>query len=149
MCIRDRFGGYGYYVPLIYANKSGLNTIMYIQNGGLECSSLELWFKAQEDCLRARICDVATLAPGETFQFDAADCVGPDWQGSAWIRASEPMGVAVDIYGRDILMTYIGEPAPFDYVREDGTGVAAADTGERVAFGPLAYSCLLYTSRCV
>ncbi|HRA19889.1 MAG TPA: hypothetical protein PLZ56_05560, partial [Anaerolineae bacterium] len=134
------FGGYGYYVPLIYANKAGLNTVMYIQNGGLECSSLELWFKAQEDCLRARICDVATLAPGETYQFDAADCVGPDWQGSAWIRASEPMGVAVDIYGRDILMTYIGEPAPFDYVREDGTGVAAADTGERVAFGPLAYS---------
>jgi len=61
------FGGYGYYVPLIYANKAGLNTVIYIQNGGLECSSLELWFKAQDDCLRARICDVATLAPGETY----------------------------------------------------------------------------------
>ncbi|HQZ72013.1 MAG TPA: hypothetical protein PK826_11895 [Anaerolineae bacterium] len=133
------FGGHGYYVPLIYANKAGLNTVMYIQNGGLECSSLELWFKAQDDCLRARICDVATLAPGETYQFDASDCVGPDWQGAAWIRASEVMGVAVDIYGRDILMTYIGEPAPFDYTAiEDGD--ASPATGEKIAYGPLIYS---------
>ncbi|MCE7939080.1 MAG: hypothetical protein DYG90_10970, partial [Chloroflexi bacterium CFX6] len=50
------FGGFGYYVPLIYADKAGLNTVMYIQNGGLECSSIEIWFKAQDDCLRARIC---------------------------------------------------------------------------------------------
>jgi len=133
------FGGFGYYVPLIYANKAGLNTVMYIQNGGLECSSLELWFKAQDDCLRARICDVGTLAPGETYQFDASDCVGPDWQGSAWIRASEWMGVAVDIYGRDILMTYVGEPAPFDYTAlEDGE--ASPTTGEKIAYGPLIYS---------
>ena len=138
------FGGFGYYVPLIYANKAGLNTVMYIQNGGLECSSLELWFKAQDDCLRARICDVATLAPGETYQFDASDCVGPDWQGSAWIRASEWMGVAVDIYGRDILMTYIGEPAPYSYNLLDDKGnpkvVASPETGEKIAYGPLIYS---------
>ena len=59
--------------------------------------------QAQDDCLRARICDVATLAPGETYQFDASDCVGPDWQGAAWIRASEVMGVAVDIYGLSLI----------------------------------------------
>ncbi len=136
------FGGFGYYVPLIYADKAGLNTVMYIQNGGLECSSIEIWFKAQDDCLRARICDVLTLAPGESFQFDATDCVGPDWQGSAWIRSSEPMGVAVDIVGRDILMTYVGEPAPYDYVMEmNGEIVGEAFTNaEKVAFGPLIYS---------
>jgi uncharacterized repeat protein (TIGR01451 family) len=132
------FGGFGYYVPLVYANRAGLNTVLYIQNGGLECSSLEIWFKGQDDCLRARICDVATLAPGETYQFDASDCVGPDWQGSAWIRASEWMGVAVDIYGRDILMTYIGEPAPFDFGALDGD--TSPSTGEEVAYGPLIYS---------
>ncbi|MBK7779230.1 MAG: hypothetical protein IPJ58_00290 [Ardenticatenia bacterium] len=108
--------------------------------GGLECSSLEIWFKAQDDCLRARICDVATLAPGETYQFDASDCVGPDWQGSTWIRASEPMGVAVDIYGRDILITYIGEPEPYNFMQEDGSGEISPTTGERVAYGPLIYS---------
>ena len=138
------FGGYGYYVPLIYANKAGLNTVLYVQNGGLECSSLELWFKAQDDCLRARICDVATVAPGETYQFDASDCVGPDWQGSAWIRASEPMGIAVDVYGRDILMTYVGEPAPYHYNTRDSKGkpvtVETPTTGEQIAYGPLIYS---------
>ena len=138
------FGGYGYYVPLVYANKAGLNTVIYIQNGGLECSSLEIWFKAQDDCLRARICDVGTLAPGETFQFDASDCVGPDWQGSAWIRASEVMGIVVDIFGRDIMMSYIGEPQPFNYalLNEDGEFdfVDSPTTGEKVAYGPLIYS---------
>ena len=137
------FGGYGYYVPLIYAEKAGLNTVIYIQNGALECSSVEIWFKGQDDCLRARICDILALAPGETFQFDASDCVGPDWQGSAWIRTSEAMGIAVDIYGRDILMTYIGEPQPYNYVMEmDGelVGESTPTTGEKVAFGPLIYS---------
>ncbi len=137
------FGGHGYYVPLIYAEKAGLNTVMYIQNGGLECSSVEIWFKAQDDCLRARICEIFTLAPGESYQWDASDCVGPDWQGSAWLRASQPMGIAVDIFGRDILMTYIGEPQPYHYVFDDGTGELEFedfDQGDRVLFGPLMYS---------
>ncbi len=135
------FGGYGYYVPLIYADKAGFNTIMYIQNGGLECSSVEIWFKAQDDCLRARICDISTLAPGETYQFDASDCVGMDWLGAAWVRASEPLGIAVDIYGRDALMTYIGEPQPFDYeIEEDERLGPVFNTAEQVAYGPLIYS---------
>ncbi len=131
------FGGYAYWVPLVYANKGGLNTIIYIQNGGLECSSLELWFRATDDCLRARICDVSTLAPGETYQFDASDCVGPDWQGTAWVRASEPMGLAVDIYGADVLTTHIGEPDA--YVYPDPIDEVFAQW-ENVAFGPLIYS---------
>jgi hypothetical protein len=136
------FGGFGYYVPLIYADKAGLNTVMYIQNGGLECSSIEIWFKAQDDCLRARICDITTLAPGETYQYDATDCVGPDWQGSAWVRSSEPMGIVVDIYGRDILMTYVAEPAPFNYVFTvaDDPEFKLFRPGNRVLFGPLIYS---------
>ena len=87
------FGGFGYYAPLLYADKGGFNTSIYIQNAGLECSSIEIWFKAQDDCLRAKICEIFTLAPGETYQFDASDCVGPDWQGSAWLRSSQPLGI--------------------------------------------------------
>ncbi|MCB9176287.1 MAG: hypothetical protein H6648_03940 [Caldilineae bacterium] len=138
------FGGFGYYVPLIYAEKAGLNTVMYIQNGGLECSSVEIWFKAQDDCLRARICEIFTLAPGESYQWDASDCVGPDWQGSAWLRSSQEMGIAVDIFGRDVLMTYTGEPQPYAYVLANADGepevVASVTTGETVAYGPLMYS---------
>ncbi len=130
-------------MPLLYADKAGFNSVMYIQNGGLECSSIEIWFKAQDDCLRARICEIFTLAPGETYQFDASDCVGPDWQGSAWLRSTQPLGIAVDIIGRDVLMTYTGEPAAFAY-DPDATGLKPGDAvftmGDQVAFGPLMYS---------
>jgi hypothetical protein len=131
------YGGYGYYVPLVYADKAGFNSWIYIQNGGLECSSVEIWFKDQEECLRARICEVSTLAPGETLQFDPNDCVS-QFQGSAWIRTSQPMAVAVDIVGRDVLMTYVGEPAEINYTFDPAE--AAATEGNQVAFGPLIYS---------
>jgi hypothetical protein len=54
------------------------------------------------------------------------------------------MGIAVDIFGRDILMTYTAEPQPFSYVITDEDGepevVESVTTGEKVAFGPLMYS---------
>jgi len=136
------FGGFAYYAPLLYADKAGFNSIMYIQNGGLECSSVEIWFKAQDDCLRARICEIFTLAPGETYQFDATDCVGPDWQGSAWLRSSQPLGIVVDIIGRDVMMTYIGEPSQFFYAFDplDPADDIGFSMGNQVAFGPLMYS---------
>jgi hypothetical protein len=132
------FGGFGYYVPLLYADKAGFNSVMYIQNGGLECSSIEIWFKAQDDCLRARICEVFTLAPGESFQWDATNCVGPDWQGSAWLRSSQPLGIAVDIIGRDVMMTYIAEPSEINYSFDPTTPYVTE--GDQVAYGPLIYS---------
>ncbi|MFN2114714.1 MAG: hypothetical protein ACK2T6_03300, partial [Anaerolineae bacterium] len=132
------YGGFGYYVPLVYADKAQFNTWIYIQNGGLECSSVEVWFKAQDDCLRARICAISTLAPGETYQLDASDCVGPGWQGSAWVRTSQPMGVAVDVIGRDVLMTYVGEPTEINYTFNPYE--AYATPGNQVAYGPLTYS---------
>jgi uncharacterized repeat protein (TIGR01451 family) len=135
------YGGYGFYVPLLYADKAGFNSIMYIQNGGLECSSIEIWFKAQDDCLRAKICEIFTLAPGETYQWDASDCVGPDWQGSAWLRSTQPLGIVVDIIGRDVLMSYMGEPAEFAYaLGEEPEDQISFSQGNRVAYGPLMYS---------
>jgi hypothetical protein len=131
------YGGYGYYVPLVYADKAGFNSWIYIQNSGLECSSVEIWFKDQEECLRARICEVSTLAPGETLQVDPNDCVS-QFQGSAWIRTSQPMAVAVDIVGRDVLMTYVGEPEELNYTFDPEE--ATFSEGNQVAFGPLIYS---------
>ncbi|MBK6767957.1 MAG: SBBP repeat-containing protein [Ardenticatenales bacterium] len=132
------YGGYSYYVPLVYASAAGFNTIIYIQNGGLMCSSLEIWFKARDDCLRATICDIATLAPGETYQLDANDCVGPDFQGSAWIRSTQVMGIAVDIIGGDVLMTYVGEPGEINYTFDPNKSTTR--DGNQVAFAPLTYS---------
>ena len=137
------FGGYGYYVPLIYADKAGFNSVMYIQNGGLECSSVEIWFKAQDDCLRARICEIFTLAPGETLPVrrhrTASARTGRAAPGCA---RTQPLGIAVDIIGRDVLMTYVGEPASYDvHVRSRGSGDDDVFTmGDQVAYGPLMYS---------
>jgi hypothetical protein len=131
------YGGFAFHVPLVFATKGGFNSIFYIQNGGLECSSIEIWFKAQDDCLRARICEVFTLAPGETFQFDASHCIGPDWQGSAWVRASQPLGIVVDLIGRDVLMSYIAKPGELNYSLD---GRKYFSSGSQVAYGALIYS---------
>ncbi|MEO8084750.1 MAG: DUF11 domain-containing protein, partial [Ardenticatenales bacterium] len=134
----DVFGGYSFFVPLVYAAKGGYNSILYIQNGGLACSSVEIWFQQQESCLRATLCDIATLAPGESYQLDASDCVGPDFQGSAWIRATQQAGIVVDIIGHDLLMTYVGEPAELNYSFNPRKATYTA--GNQVGFAPLVYS---------
>ena len=48
------------------------------------------------------------------------------------------MGIAVDIVGRDVLMTYVGEPAELNYTFDPEQ--AAWSQGNQVAFGPLIYS---------
>jgi hypothetical protein len=131
------YGGYAFYAPLVYADRNGFTSWLYIQNGGTECTSLEIWFKAQNDCLRPQVCDVANLAPGETYQFDAASCVGPDWIGSAYVRGSQPLGMVVDTVGLDLLTSYHGVPAELKY-NFDGPAVFTASS--EIAYGPLLYS---------
>ncbi len=131
------FGGYAFYAPSLYAGSGGFNSILYIQNGGLECTSLELWFKGHDDCLRPRICDVLTLAPGESYQFDVSSCLPQGWVGNAWIRSTQPLGVAVDHSGNDVLMTYTGMPSELNFSWD---GHAYYTTGSAVAYGPLIYS---------
>jgi uncharacterized repeat protein (TIGR01451 family) len=132
------FGGYAYYVPILYADWNEFNSFMYIQNGGLECSSVEIWLREQEDCIHVRICEIFTLAPGETFQFDPNGCVGPTFQGSAWLRASQPLGIVVDLFGKDVLMTYEGFPAELNFTFDPR--LSFFTTANQVAYGPLLYS---------
>jgi len=131
------YGGYAFFTPSLLAGFGGYTSILYIQNAGLECTSVELWFKSFEDCLRPRICDVLTLAPGESHQFDTSSCMPSGWAGSAWVRSSEPLALAVDHVGNDVLMTYTGVPGELNYVHN---GQALFTTGSTVAFGPLVYS---------
>jgi len=131
------YGGFAYFTPALYAGSAGLSSFIYLQNMGLECTSVELWLRAPDDCLRARICDIMTLAPGETHPFDVSGCMPAGWSGSAWIRSSEPLAVAVDNLGHDVLMTYTGFPSELNYVFN---GKAYFTTGSPVAYGPLIYS---------
>jgi uncharacterized repeat protein (TIGR01451 family) len=126
------FGGYGYYAPMVFAEQTGLNTILHIQNSGILCTSLELWFKGQDNCLRPILGDVLALAPGETVHFDASTVVGPGWLGSAWVRSTQPMGIIVDTFGPNHFTSYTATPA--DVYELDFT------YGNQVNFAPLIYS---------
>ena len=130
------FGGYAFYAPVVYSGFMGMNSMLYIQNSGDECTSLELWFKAQDDCLRAQVCEVMALAPGYTAQFNAQSCVPPGFVGSVWIRSTQPLGIVVDQLGSNTLMSYNGRAASQNYTssRLDFMG-----GGSQVAYGPLMY----------
>ncbi|MFQ5593176.1 MAG: SdrD B-like domain-containing protein [Anaerolineae bacterium] len=123
------FGGFSYYVPVVYADSGGLSSWLYIQNSGLSNMGVELWFQEQNECLRAQIVEILCVAPGETGLYNVSDAVGPSFVGSVWIRTSQPSGVVVDHIGQDVLMTDTGVPAKN----------AEFDSGSEVLFGPLIY----------
>jgi hypothetical protein len=132
-------GGYSYYAPILYGDKDGLTSWLYLQNSDSDwCTSVEVWVLEQEGCLRPVVCEVTQLAPGETYAMDvAAECTGGGFQGSAYIRASKPLGVVVDHVGNNLLMSYRGMPA------ELSGAVPGPDpyftAGSFVNYGPLVY----------
>jgi len=132
-------GGYSYYAPIVYGDKDGLTSWLYLQNSDSAwCTSVEVWVWGQDSCLRPVVCEVSQLAPGETYAMDvAAECLGGGFQGSAYIRASKPLGVVVDHVGNNLLMTYRGVPA------ELNTGLFGSEpyftAGSLVNYGPLIY----------
>jgi hypothetical protein len=131
------FGGFAFYTPVVYSGFLGFNSWLYIQNSGSECTSVELWFKAQDDCLRSQICEVMALSPGYTAQFNVATCVPPGFVGSAWIRATQPLGIVVDQIGSNALMSYTGVAAQLCFIFNGQC--ADSGGGAKVAYGPLIY----------
>ena len=136
-------GGYAYYTPLVWATfgspPDDLNTILHIQNSGTECTSVELWFQTQDNCLRYVVGDILKLAPGEAYQFDPNTVMGPDWQGSAWIASSQPLGIVVDIVGRDLFGAYRGVPADSFAGFGDLDNPNTFSLGSLVNYAPLIY----------
>ncbi|MFQ5459814.1 MAG: hypothetical protein ACE5EL_03380, partial [Anaerolineae bacterium] len=126
------FGGYTYYAPLVMADAGGLSSWLWIQNSGIECTSLEIWFKAQDNCLRPILGDVLSLAPGESIHFDPNTVVGPGWIGSAWIRGSQPLGLVVDTLGPNHFTSTRGLPGDVDSL--------PFTLGTQVNYAPLLYS---------
>ncbi|MFQ5460691.1 MAG: hypothetical protein ACE5EL_07855, partial [Anaerolineae bacterium] len=127
-----RFGGYTYYAPLVLADVGDLDSWIWIQNSGIQCTSLEIWFKAQDNCLRPILGDVLSLAPGESVHFDPNTVVGPGWTGSAWIRGSQPLGVVVDTMGANHFTSYKGVTGAVDSL--------GFNLGAQVNYAPLIYS---------
>jgi hypothetical protein len=124
------FGGHMYYAPLNFNDYNDLTTTLIIQNAGDGCTSVDIWYKEQGDCLRACIDEVLALAPGEAVRLTPPN-LPLGTKGSAWIRASQPLAIIVDESGRDLLLTYRGVPA-------DSAG-ADFTAGSLVNYVPLLY----------
>ncbi len=132
------FGGFTYYTPLLYGSRRGLTSWIYIQNAGDRCTLVDVSFHQQGDCLRTQIMRIDNLAPGEHYALDVASTVGTDWIGSATISAGQPLALAVDNVGNDLLMTYTGLPSTLDYTFED-PGDADSSAGSQVNYAPLVF----------
>jgi subtilisin family serine protease len=124
------FGGFMYYVPVLYNNLDGWNSKIIVQNSGNECTSLEIWYKTQDDCLRSQIYSVDVLTPGESVRL-TPDGLPPGRRGSAWLRSSQPLGIVVDQQGNDMLLTSRGMPAD--------SFSAGFSAGSLVNYAPLIY----------
>lgn len=124
------FGGFMYYVPVLYNDRGGWSSRITVQNGGYECTGVEVWYKTQDDCLRSEINSVSVLSPGESIRL-SPEGLPTERRGSAWIRASQPLGIVVDQRGNDMLLTSRGVPAD--------SFSAGFSAGSLVNFAPLIY----------
>lgn len=129
------FGGYRYLAAPIYSDDAGLASLLHIQNAGSAAASVELWFRTAGACDGGERCRVLTVHPGATAVVDATDCRAPSWTGSAWLKSSAPLAIAVDTVGRDTLATFQGV-APSAVTGP--TGEAVFGGGDLTAYGPLA-----------
>ncbi|MSP11751.1 MAG: hypothetical protein EXR62_02215 [Chloroflexi bacterium] len=131
------YGGFAYYVPLIWnQGQGGYNTTIWIQNSGDECTSIEIYFQQQDQCLHPIIGEILFLSPGETRAFNPGTIVNTPWQGSAWIRASQPLGIVVDVKGKDMFGSYRGFPSQLQYTFN---GTPFYTPGSSVNYAPLIY----------
>jgi len=110
-----RTGAYMYYATLNLGQNNPLiwTSTLWIQNCGNECTSIELWYYKQGDCLRAEVVEVLALCPGESVRVDQPTYLGANWLGSVWIRTTQPMGIVVDQVDKNqtMLMSYRALPA--------------------------------------
>lgn len=136
-------GGYTYYAPLIWATfgppPKDWSSVLHIQNSGSVCTSVEVWYQRQGDCARAQIDDILALAGGESWELDPNRVVGPDFQGSAWIRSSQPLGIIVEQVGMDMFMSYRAFPADVSSATAIPPGGDLFTAGSLVNYAPLIY----------
>ncbi|MSP13758.1 MAG: DUF11 domain-containing protein [Chloroflexi bacterium] len=63
------YGGFAYYVPLIWnQGLGGYNTSICIQNSGDECTSVEIYFQQQDQCLHL-VLPTPVYAPGQKVNY--------------------------------------------------------------------------------
>lgn len=95
----DRVAWVGTYAaPVVRAEPGAVDTWLSLQNAGGCCAAVDIWFQARDACQPDALCFSGTIPPGGTLRFRAADC-RPTFDGTAWIRGSEPLAIVVDVVG--------------------------------------------------
>ena len=84
---------YRYTVMPIFQDVRDLESFIYIQNTGLECTSISLSFHHFGDCVNERICRVFWLSPGESYGYFGSDCAGHSASGYYEVRAAQALAV--------------------------------------------------------
>ena len=119
--MEGRGSPYGYFAPYLMKGYYDLDTEMTIQNSGRYCVSVWIYYREQEDCGLSYAQHIQQLAPGEAVRVRVPRVpeLGGDesWLGSAYITASQPLGIVIDqtsfeplSMGQDMLLTYWARP---------------------------------------
>lgn len=112
---------YGYFAPYLMKGYYDLDTEMTIQNSGRYCVSVWIHYRDQGSCETGYAQHIQQLAPGEAVRVRVprVPALGGDeaWLGSAYITASQPLGIVVDQTSfeplstdRSMLLTYRARP---------------------------------------
>jgi hypothetical protein len=96
-------GSYAYWLPTVYSDHAGRRSILYLQNAGRACTTVQVEFV---DGAVRQACSVFTLEAGETYPFYADDCVGPEFEGYTRVRSVEPLAIVADIEQGDTLRSH-------------------------------------------
>lgn len=99
--------GFEYAISGIHAADSGADSFVYLQNAGLACASVEMWFAPAGTCDQRVRCGAGRgIAPGETGVLPADACTGPSQRGTLWITSDQPLAVVTDTVDRDAMLTH-------------------------------------------
>ncbi len=134
--VRDpRAGDFAYYAPIVWADFNGMRSLIHIQNAGEKCTSVGLWFQRLDSCVQPVVWEILSLAPNASYTFDPNLVVGPQWQGSVWLSASQPLAIVVDTWGANHFGAYHAVPAEVSL--DDNSGDFTL--GTQVNYAPLIY----------
>jgi hypothetical protein len=130
-----RTGAFLYHLPLLWGDFHDWRSTVYVQNGGTECTSVEVWWQEQQSCRSAVSTQVLALCPGESVALWPPDGWGR--LGSGWVRATQPLAIVADEQAASggLLLSYQGVNA-----QTWNVGMPPdANTGPRFNLAPLIY----------
>jgi hypothetical protein len=106
------------------------STTMYVQNGGVRCTTVQVRYHRYGDWSDASSYNVVALAPGETFPWRAVDCIVSDWTGAVVFESTEPLAILAETLSPQSGLSAVGRNRSNPY---DITGDGRVDEADLTA----------------